>query len=158
MPAWIGGRASQHPAAGSSGPGTVSARRTNLSAGVHGCTQAPCGSPTALRTRPFRPDGPLLEVEQVGDPPVADDDRHGGRGWSLSWGSHAIAVERAMAAGPRDVAAVDAARACLTPGIDWQQARAIAPHLTIGAADSNPQSPSQLRGDASHRLRARGRR
>src|SRR4051794_9322463 len=54
--------------------------------------------------RPFRAAGPRLEVEKVGDKTVVHNYGHGGSGWSLSWGSSSIAVEKAMAAGEREVA------------------------------------------------------
>src|SRR5258708_10787188 len=54
--------------------------------------------------RPFRTAGPRLDVERVGDKTVVHNYGHGGSGWSLSWGSSSIAVDKAMAAGERDVA------------------------------------------------------
>ena len=56
--------------------------------------------------RPFRAAGPRLDVERVGDKTVVHNYGHGGSGWSLSWGSSRIAVEKAMAAGERDVAVI----------------------------------------------------
>src|ERR1035438_1060866 len=60
--------------------------------------------------RPFRAAGPRLDVERVGDKTVVHNYGHGGSGWSLSWGSGSIAVEKAMAAamtvGERDVAVI----------------------------------------------------
>src|SRR5678816_1155144 len=41
--------------------------------------------------RPFRAAGPRLDVERVGDKTVVHNYGHGGSGWSLSWGSSAIA-------------------------------------------------------------------
>ena len=49
--------------------------------------------------RPFRAAGPRLDVERVGDKTVVHNYGHGGSGWSLSWGSSSIAVEKAMAPG-----------------------------------------------------------
>jgi glycine/D-amino acid oxidase-like deaminating enzyme len=48
-------------------------------------------------TRPFRASGPRLDVERVGDASVVHNYGHGGSGWSLSWGSSAIAARKAMA-------------------------------------------------------------
>jgi len=48
-------------------------------------------------TRPFRAAGPRLDVERVGDTLVVHNYGHGGSGWSLSWGSSAIAAGKAMA-------------------------------------------------------------
>src|ERR1700691_1696215 len=56
--------------------------------------------------RPFRAAGPRLDVERVGDKIVVHNYGHGGSGWSLSWGSSSVAVEKAMAAGERDVAVI----------------------------------------------------
>jgi D-amino-acid oxidase len=58
--------------------------------------------------RPFRATGPRLDVEKVGDKTVVHNYGHGGSGWSLSWGSSSVAVEKAMAAaaGERDVAVI----------------------------------------------------
>lgn len=48
-------------------------------------------------TRPFRSAGPRLDVETVGDAKIVHNYGHGGSGWSLSWGSSAIAARKAMA-------------------------------------------------------------
>src|SRR6266581_6268022 len=58
--------------------------------------------------RPFRPAGPRLDVERVGDKTVVHNYGHGGSGWSLSWGSSSIAVEKAMAAagGQHEIAVI----------------------------------------------------
>ncbi len=49
-------------------------------------------------TRPFRAQGPRIEVERVGDKLIVHNYGHGGSGWSLSWGSGALAVEKALTA------------------------------------------------------------
>ena len=46
--------------------------------------------------RPFRAAGPRLDVERVADKTVVHNYGHGGSGWSLSWGSSAIATDKAM--------------------------------------------------------------
>jgi len=56
--------------------------------------------------RPFRAAGPRLDVEKVGDKTVVHNYGHGGSGWSLSWGSSAIATEKAMSLGEREVAVI----------------------------------------------------
>jgi glycine/D-amino acid oxidase-like deaminating enzyme len=48
--------------------------------------------------RPFRAQGPRIETERVGDKLVVRNYGHGGSGWSLSWGSSAIAIQQALAA------------------------------------------------------------
>ena len=57
-------------------------------------------------TRPFRAQGPRLDVEQVGQKTVIHNYGHGGSGWSLSWGSSGIAVQKAVATGERDIAVI----------------------------------------------------
>jgi D-amino-acid oxidase len=52
-------------------------------------------------TRPFRAQGPRLDVEQVGRKTIVHNYGHGGSGWSLSWGSSNIAVQNAMSTGAR---------------------------------------------------------
>ena len=49
-------------------------------------------------TRPFRADGPRLDVEQSGHKTVVHNYGHGGSGWALSWGSGAVALRRMPAA------------------------------------------------------------
>ena len=51
--------------------------------------------------RPFRAAGPRLDTEQIGHTLVVHNYGHGGSGWSLSWGSSTIAVQKAMSASPR---------------------------------------------------------
>lgn len=57
-------------------------------------------------TRPFRAQGPRIEVERIGRRQVVHNYGHGGSGWSLSWGSAELAVRLAQAAGARDGLAV----------------------------------------------------
>ncbi len=56
--------------------------------------------------RPFRPAGPRLDTEVVGDKLVVHNYGHGGSGWSLSWGSGMIAVRKAMASSPHEIAII----------------------------------------------------
>lgn len=58
-------------------------------------------------TRPFRAQGPRIEAERIGDKLVVHNYGHGGSGWSLSWGSGAVALELALAG--RDPSATDIA-------------------------------------------------
>src|SRR5271168_2325946 len=85
--------------------------------------------------RPFRAAGPRLEVERVGDKTVVHNYGHGGSGWSLSWGSSAIAVEKAMAVGERDVAVIGCGALGLTSAILLQRAGA---KVTIYAKERPP--------------------
>ncbi|MFV4649235.1 FAD-dependent oxidoreductase, partial [Mycobacterium tuberculosis] len=74
--------------------------------------------------RPFRAAGPRLDTEQVGDALVVHNYGHGGSGWSLSWGSGTIAVEKAMASSPREIAVVGCGALGLTAAILAQAAGA----------------------------------
>ena len=87
-----------------------------------GCTTAPGFAPSPLLprlhlgidritaitvcTRPFRADGPRLDIERVGDKLVLHHYGHGGSGWSLSWGSATLAVETVRSAGAEGAVAV----------------------------------------------------
>lgn len=57
-------------------------------------------------TRPFRAEGPRLDIERIGDKRVVHHYGHGGSGWSLSWGSAMLAVEAVRAAGAEAAVAV----------------------------------------------------
>lgn len=74
--------------------------------------------------RPFRAAGPRLDVERVGDKTVVHNYGHGGSGWSLSWGSSAIAVDKAMTLGEREVAVIGCGALGLTSAILLQKAGA----------------------------------
>jgi hypothetical protein len=87
-------------------------------------------------TRPFRAQGPRLETEAIGDALVVHNYGHGGSGWSLSWGSSTIAVQKAMASSPREVAVVGCGALGLTSAILAQRAGA---KVTIYARDLFPQ-------------------
>jgi D-amino-acid oxidase len=74
--------------------------------------------------RPFRAQGPRLDVEHVGDKVVVYNYGHGGSGWSLSWGSAQVvvakAVEAAMGAG--EVAIIGCGAMGLTSALTAQRA------------------------------------
>jgi D-amino-acid oxidase len=89
--------------------------------------------------RPFRAEGPRLDTEQVGDALVVHNYGHGGSGWSLSWGSGIIAVGKAMASSPREVAVVGCGALGLTSAILAQRAGA---QVTIYARDLLPETRS----------------
>ena len=74
--------------------------------------------------RPFRAQGPRLDTERVGDTLVVHNYGHGGSGWSLSWGSGTIAVRKAMATNPAEVAVVGCGALGLTSAILAQEAGA----------------------------------
>jgi D-amino-acid oxidase len=85
--------------------------------------------------RPFRAAGPRLDVERVGDKTVIHNYGHGGSGWSLSWGSSSIAVEKALGVGERDVAVIGCGALGMTSAILLQRAGA---KVTIYAKERPP--------------------
>ena len=89
--------------------------------------------------RPFRAAGPRLEAEQIGDALVVHNYGHGGSGWSLSWGSAALAVRMAMSRSPKRIAVVGCGAIGLTSAITAQEAGA---QVTIYARDLMPQTRS----------------
>ncbi len=89
--------------------------------------------------RPFRAAGPRLDVETVAGKRVVHNYGHGGAGWSLSWGSSTIAVQRAMADSPRGIAVIGCGALGLTSALLAQQAGA---QVTIYARERLPQTRS----------------
>jgi D-amino-acid oxidase len=87
-------------------------------------------------TRPFRAQGPRLDVEKIGHKTVVHNYGHGGSGWSLSWGSASVAVAMAMSTGIRDCAVVGCGALGLTSAITLQRAGA---RVTIYAKDLPPE-------------------
>jgi D-amino-acid oxidase len=134
-------------------------RASLLGSGVlAGCSTAPGGSsfeagpplvPIRARTdrifdiavclRPFRPAGPRVEIERLGDTLVVHNYGHGGSGWSLSWGSSARAVRLAMQASPGEVAVIGCGILGLTSAILAQRAGA---RVTIFAREQLPLTTS----------------
>jgi glycine/D-amino acid oxidase-like deaminating enzyme len=92
-------------------------------------------------TRPFRAKGPRLDVEQIGSKTVVHNYGHGGSGWSLSWGSGAIATANAMATGERDIAVIGCGALGLTTALLLQRAGA---RVTIYAKELPPDVRSSL--------------
>ena len=90
-------------------------------------------------TRPFRAQGPRLDTETIGDALIVHNYGHGGSGWSLSWGSANIAVGKAMASSPREIAVVGCGALGLTSAIVAQRAGA---KVTIYAKDLLPHTRS----------------
>ncbi|WP_031499475.1 FAD-dependent oxidoreductase [Bryobacter aggregatus] len=86
--------------------------------------------------RPFRAAGPRLDVEKVGEKIVVHNYGHGGSGWSLSWGSSSLAVEKAMAGGEREVAVIGCGALGMTSAILLQRAGA---KVTIYAKERPPE-------------------
>jgi len=92
-------------------------------------------------TRPFRAEGPRLDLEQIGSKTIVHNYGHGGSGWSLSWGSSSIAAQKAMATGARDIAVIGCGALGLTSSLLLQRAGA---HVTIYAKDLPPNVRSSL--------------
>ena len=92
-------------------------------------------------TRPFRPEGPRLELERLGERNIVHNYGHGGSGWSLSWGSSAIATEKALGTGERDIGVIGCGALGLTSALLLQRAGARA---TIYAKDLPPNVRSSL--------------
>src|SRR5450631_1939454 len=86
-------------------------------------------------TRPFRAQGPRLDVERIGQKTIVHNYGHGGSGWSLSWGSSSIAVEKAMATGERNIAVIGCGALGLTSATLLQRAGA---KVTIYAKERPP--------------------
>lgn len=85
--------------------------------------------------RPFRAAGPRLDVEKVGDKVVVHNYGHGGSGWSLSWGSASVAVDKALATGEREIAVIGCGAIGLTSALVAQQTGA---KVTIYTKDRPP--------------------
>jgi glycine/D-amino acid oxidase-like deaminating enzyme len=86
--------------------------------------------------RPFRAAGPRLDIERVGDKTVIHNYGHGGSGWSLSWGSSSVAVEKALQLAEREVAVVGCGALGLTSATLLQRAGA---KVTIYAKERPPE-------------------
>ena len=91
--------------------------QTSLAAALAGCSTKPDSSfepaaplaPIRARTdrifdiavclRPFRPAGPRVETERLGNVLIVHNYGHGGSGWSLSWGSAMEALPLILSTG-----------------------------------------------------------
>jgi D-amino-acid oxidase len=89
--------------------------------------------------RPFRAAGPRLDVERIGDTTVVHNYGYGGSGWSLSWGGAAVAVSKAMASSPQEIAVIGCGAIGLTSALTAQRAGA---KVTIYAKALLPQTRS----------------
>ena len=89
--------------------------------------------------RPFRAAGPRLDVETIGAKRVVHNYGHGGSGWSLSWGSAALAARNAMDGGARDIAVIGCGAIGITTAITLLRAGA---KVTIYAAERLPHARS----------------
>src|SRR6185503_17268284 len=93
----------------------------------------------AVCLRPFRPAGPRVETERVGNALVVHNYGHGGSGWSLAWGSSDRAVRLALQASPTEVAVIGCGALGLTSAILAQRAGA---RVTIYARDQLTETTS----------------
>src|SRR5438552_9890741 len=93
----------------------------------------------AVCLRPFRPAGPRVDTERLGDALIVHNYGHGGSGWSLSWGSSARAVRLAMQASPSEVAVIGCGVLGLTSAILAQRAGA---RVTIYAREQLSETTS----------------
>jgi len=89
--------------------------------------------------RPFRTKGPNLDVEHIGDTMVVHNYGHGGSGWSLSWGSADMAVQKAMSVSPKQIAVIGCGIIGLTSAITAQRAGA---QVTIYTRELLPRTRS----------------
>jgi len=89
--------------------------------------------------RPFRAAGPRMDTETIGDTLVVHNYGHGGSGWSLSWGAGTLAVQKAMAGSPREIAVIGCGALGLTAALLAQRAGA---QVTIYCKDLLQQARS----------------
>jgi D-amino-acid oxidase len=89
--------------------------------------------------RPFRAQGPRIEAEKIGDTLVVHNYGHGGSGWSLSWGSANLAMQKALVNSPSQIAVIGCGAIGLTSAIMAQRSGA---QVTIYARDLLPQTRS----------------
>jgi glycine/D-amino acid oxidase-like deaminating enzyme len=73
-------------------------------------------------TRPFRAAGPRIEAERFDHKTIVHNYGHGGAGWSLSWGSSALAVDLARGTGTREIGVIGCGALGLTSAILAQRA------------------------------------
>jgi len=92
-------------------------------------------------TRPFRAQGPRIELERLGRKQVVHNYGHGGSGWSLSWGSGLLATQMAQSTGRQQIAIVGCGAIGLTTALVAQQAGL---SVTIYAKDRPPYVRSQF--------------
>lgn len=94
---------------------------------------------TTVCLRPFRAAGPRLEVERIGDKRMVHNYGHGGSGWSLSWGSAAMAAAYALEGGARETAVIGCGAIGITTAVTLLRAGA---KVTIYASERLPQTRS----------------
>src|SRR5258708_40080552 len=73
-------------------------------------------------TRPFRAQGPRIEVEKIGSKTVVHNYGHGGSGWLVALGGGRIATDHALATGERDDAVIVSGAIGFTTALPLQRA------------------------------------
>jgi glycine/D-amino acid oxidase-like deaminating enzyme len=73
-------------------------------------------------TRPFRAAGPRIETERLDHKTIVHNYGHGGAGWSLSWGSSALALRMAQATGAHEIGVIGCGALGLTSALLAQRA------------------------------------
>jgi glycine/D-amino acid oxidase-like deaminating enzyme len=92
-------------------------------------------------TRPFREQGARIESEKLGRKTIVHNYGHGGSGWSLSWGSAALAVRAVLETREREIAVIGCGVIGLTSAIMAQRAGL---KVRIYAKDRPPEVRSNL--------------
>jgi glycine/D-amino acid oxidase-like deaminating enzyme len=123
---------------------------------VPGCPNAAVANPVSLPlvraqidriiaitvcTRPFRAQGPRIETERLGRKTIVHNYGHGGSGWSLSWGSGALAMRHVLETRARDIAVIGCGVIGLTSALLAQRAGL---KVRIYAKDRPPEVRSVL--------------
>lgn len=72
--------------------------------------------------RPFRAAGPRVEAQRLDDKTIVHNYGHGGSGWSLSWGSGALALRLVQATGARSLGVIGCGALGLTSALMAQRA------------------------------------
>jgi len=73
-------------------------------------------------TRPFRAAGPRIETQRLGEKTLVHNYGHGGSGWSLSWGSSALALRLAQDTGVHKLGVIGCGALGLTSALLAQRA------------------------------------
>lgn len=92
-----------------------------------------------LCTRPFRAEGPRIELERFGRKQVVHHYGHGGSGWSLAWGSAAEALALVRPTGSREIGVIGCGAIGLTTAVAAQRAGHV---VTIYTRELPPAVPS----------------
>ncbi|TVS14036.1 MAG: FAD-binding oxidoreductase [Gammaproteobacteria bacterium] len=144
----------------------IGAGTTLLPAGLIGCAdgapyvvgdfRTPSGAPllpvqvsedriirTVVGLRPFRPAGFRVEAERLDDKLLVHNYGHGGGGWTLSWGTAALAAELALASDHRRAAVIGCGIVGLTTARTLQR-RGF--EVTVYARELPPDTTSNIAG------------